>query len=220
MCGRFTLTTDPPALHAEFGIERLPEDYRARYNIAPTQPVLAILPGDSGWCVQSLVWGLVPHWSKDRNSAAKRINARADTLLEKASFREAFARRRCLILADGFYEWQKEGRYSRPLLIRRRDGRPFTFAGIWESWNRGPDGLLETCAIITTEPNDLLARIHDRMPVIVAPRDREAWLETDASVEQLAALLAPSPSEDFEMFPVSTLVNSPANDSIECIQPA
>jgi putative SOS response-associated peptidase YedK len=219
MCGRFTLTSDSHALHAEFGIEQIPPDYRPRYNIAPTQPVLAIVPDAQGWCARSLIWGLVPHWSKDRNSATRHINARAESLLEKRTFRAAFEQRRCLIIADGFFEWEKAGPYSRPVLIRRHDGRPFTFAGIWERWRPTADAAIETCAIITTEPNPLLSRIHDRMPVIIAPRDREAWLESDASVTDLTKLLRPYPDDELELVLVSALVNSPANDSVECIQP-
>ena len=219
MCGRFTLTPDPPMLHAEFGIDHLPSDYRPRYNIAPTQPVLSIVPGDHGWTARELIWGLVPHWSKDRTGAAKRINARAESLLEKPSFREAFERRRCLILADGFYEWEKAGNYSRPILIRRRDGRPFTFAGIWERWYQSPGVAVDTCAIVTTDANVALSRIHDRMPVIIPARDREDWLSGDTSMGELKALLKPAPESDLEYFPVSSLVNSPANDSPECIQP-
>ncbi|MEX2283017.1 MAG: SOS response-associated peptidase [Gemmatimonadota bacterium] len=219
MCGRFTLTADPPALHAYFGIDELPPDYRPRYNIAPTQSVLAILRNARGWSAQPLVWGLVPHWSKERNSGAKRINARAETLLEKPSFREAFEHRRCLIIADGFYEWEKAGAHSRPILIRRLDGRPFTFAGIWERWQQAPGAALDTCAIVTTTPNPMLARIHDRMPVIISPRDREDWLSSDADPAALMALLKPAPEEELEYFPVSAVVNSPANDSPDCIQP-
>ncbi len=219
MCGRFTLTSDPPALHADFGIDVLPPDYRPRYNIAPTQSILAIVPDSVGWCARPLVWGLVPRWSKDGASGAKRINARAESLLEKPSFREAFDLRRCLILADGFYEWEKAGSYSRPNLIRRRDGRPFTFAGIWERWYKTPDTPIDSCAIVTTTPNALLERIHDRMPVIIPPRDREAWLAADAGRSELSLLLTPAPAEELECFPVSSLVNSPVNDSPDCIQP-
>ena len=219
MCGRFTLTLDPPTIHAEFGIDELPPDYRPRYNIAPTQPVLSVVPGDQGWTARELIWGLVPHWSKDRAGAAKRINARAESILEKPSFREAFERRRCLILADGFYEWEKAGAYSRPVLIRRRDGRPFTFAGIWERWHQSADVAIDTCAIVTTDANSTLLRIHDRMPVIIPARDREDWLSADTGTSELQALLKPAPEGDLEYFPVSSLVNSPANDSPDCIQP-
>jgi putative SOS response-associated peptidase YedK len=218
MCGRFTLTSDPPSWHAEFGIE-LPADYRPRYNIAPTQPVLAIVAGKEGWRTATLSWGLVPFWARDRKDAAKRINARAESLLEKPIFREAFERHRCLIPVDGFYEWEKVGKQSRPLLIRRRDGRPFTLAGIWARWYEQPDTPLYTCSIITTRPGPSLGSIHDRTPVILEPHDRATWLDRAADPGRLQQLLASGPEDELEWFHVSTLVNSPANDLPECIQP-
>ena len=218
MCGRFTLSSEASDLHAEFGIDP-PADYRPRYNIAPTQPVLAIVAGSSGWRTATLSWGLVPHWAKDRKDAAKRINARAESLLDKAMFRDAFLRHRCLIPADGFYEWEKAGKHSRPVLIKRQDGRPFSFAGIWSRWYERPGEALYTCSIITTQPNALVARSHDRMPVILEPRDRALWLDPASEPAVLQALLVPFADEPLESFPVSALVNSPNNDSPECIQP-
>jgi putative SOS response-associated peptidase YedK len=218
MCGRFTLSSEPSDLHAEFGIDP-PADYRPRYNIAPTQPVLAIVAGSGGWRTATLSWGLVPHWAKDRKDAAKRINARAESLLDKAIFREAFLQHRCLIPADGFYEWEKVGKHSRPVLIKRQDSRPFSFAGIWSRWYERPGEVLYTCSIITTQPNALVARIHDRMPVIVGPRDRALWLDPASEPAALQALLVPSADAPLESYPVSTLVNSASNDSPECIQP-
>ncbi len=227
MCGRFTLTSDPPALHAEFGVE-LPADYRPRYNIAPTQPILALAAGRDGWRIATLMWGLVPHWARDKRDAAKRINARAESLLAKPIFRDSFEARRCLIMADGFYEWEKIGKHSRPLLIRRRDARPFTFAGLWARWLERPDAPLYSCTIITTRPTAQLACIHDRMPALIEPRDRETWLDRAVDAATLQKLLEPTelpdegpggPGGDLEWFPVSTLVNSADNDLPECIQP-
>ena len=219
MCGRFTLTSDPATLHAEFGIEA-PADYRARYNIAPTQPVLAVVADRSGdWHAATLSWGLVPHWSKDRREAARRINARAESLQEKPAFRDSFRTRRCLIPADGFYEWEKAGRHSRPMLIRRQDGRPFAFAGLWARWLEQPGQPLYSCTIVTTEPTPSLAHIHDRMPVILDARARSIWLDRSSDVETLQPLLRPAEQEPLEWHPVSTLVNSADNDLPECIQP-
>ena len=218
MCGRFTLSSESSDLHAEFGVDP-PADYRPRYNIAPTQPVLAIVAGSSGWRTATLSWGLVPHWAKDRKEAGKRINARAESLLEKPIFRDAFQTHRCLIPADGFYEWQKEGKHSRPVLIKRQDGRPFTFAGIWARWFERPDEPLYSCSIITTRPNELVSRIHDRMPVIVEPRDRASWLDRSTDIQALQALLVPADAAAMESFPVSSLVNSPNNDTPECVRP-
>jgi putative SOS response-associated peptidase YedK len=219
MCGRFTLTSDPAVLHAEFGIEP-PPDYRARYNIAPTQPVLAVVANRAGeWRGAALSWGLVPHWARDRREAARRINARAETLLERPAFRDAFLTHRCLIPADGFYEWEKAGGHSRPVLIRRADGRPFALAGLWARWLEQPDQPFYSCTIITTRPTPQLAHIHDRMPVILGPRARETWLSHSAEIGALQALLGPAETEPLEWFPVSTLVNSASNDGPECIRP-
>ncbi|MGH7467122.1 MAG: SOS response-associated peptidase [Longimicrobiales bacterium] len=219
MCGRFTLTCDAPALHAEFGID-LPADYRPRYNIAPTQPVLAVVSRHTGeWRTATLSWGLVPHWARDRRDAAKRINARAESLLEKPVFREAFQQRRCLIPADGFYEWQKGGSHSRPTLIRRTDGRPFAFAGLWSRWYDAQGSPLYTCSIVTTEASPLLQGIHDRMPVILEPRAYASWLARETDVDTLQGLLGSVADAALEWFPVSTLVNSAAHDSPACVQP-
>jgi putative SOS response-associated peptidase YedK len=218
MCGRFKLSAQPSELYAEFGIVDLPVDYTARYNIAPSQPVLSITAAPDGWQVVQLRWGLIPYWSQEPKGGSQRINARAETLVEKPAFRDAFQRRRCLVLADGFYEWGPvEGR-RQPVLIRRRDGRPFAFAGIWERW--GPrDQPLLTCAIVTTTPNALLARVHNRMPVILGRLQQEAWLDPHASPESLQSLLQPCAEDELEMYVVSPLVNSPANDVAECALP-
>ncbi|HSL69822.1 MAG TPA: SOS response-associated peptidase [Longimicrobiales bacterium] len=217
MCGRFTLTSDPPAIYAEFGINP-PADWHPRYNIAPTQPVLAVIGSAEGLRVGRLSWGLVPYWSKDRADAHKRINARAESLLEKPSFRDAFARRRCLILADGFFEWARIGSRRQPMLIRRPDGRPFAFAGLWDRWKPPEGEPLYTCTIVTTDANPTVRPIHDRMPVILGTRERALWLDRESSPDKLQAMLQPSTME-FEVVPVSPLVNSPANDGPEVLQP-
>jgi putative SOS response-associated peptidase YedK len=219
MCGRFTLTSEPSVLRAEFGLEP-PADYRPRYNIAPTQPILAIVARRTGeWRTATLSWGLVPHWARDRRDASRRINARAETLLEKPIFRDAFQQRRCLIAADGFYEWEKAGRHSRPILIRRPDGRPFAFAALWARWLDAEGAPLYSGSIITTRSSFALSRIHDRMPVILERRAYDTWLDRDADLTTLQNLLAPAADDALEWFPVSTLVNSPNNDLPECVQP-
>ena len=218
MCGRFTLTVEARAILAEFGVAA-PMEYRARYNIAPTQPVLAVTQGENGWVTGQLIWGLVPSWAKERRAAQLRINARAETAMTKPSFRESFHNRRCLILADGFFEWQGEGKYRRPMLIKRRDGRPYAFAGLWDAWRATDQPAVYTCTILTTEANAAIRPIHDRQPVMLNPREREVWLDADSTPARLSAVLQPSPVEDLEVFAVSSLVNSPHNDVPECVSP-
>src|SRR5687767_4848034 len=208
MCGRFTLTADAEALHTEFGIVA-PAAHAPRYNVAPSQSVLAVAAGPDGWRAGVLEWGLLPRWS--RSPGKPSINARAETVLEKPSFREPFEHRRCLILADGFYEWQGAGKYRRPMLIRRRDGRPFAFAGLWESHHREGRGEVHGCAIITTTPNEVVRPIHDRMPVILSRRGQRAWLDARTTAGELRDLLVPCPAEELEAFAVSSIVNAPAN---------
>ena len=172
MCGRFTLTIDPAHLQAAFPWAVIPNDLAPRYNIAPSQPV-AVIPNTGDNTLSMYKWGLIPSWSKDPSIGERMINARSETLAEKPSFRNAYRRRRCLILADGFFEWkQSPGMKSKqPIYIRLIDARPFAFAGLWEIWS-APDGSeLRTCTIITTQPNSLLESIHNRMPVILNPED-------------------------------------------------
>ena len=219
MCGRFTLAAEPDALRAEFEDLVLDPEYTPRFNIAPTQPVLALgLSRDgtprTGW----LRWGLVPHWADTPSIGSRMINARAETIATKPAFRDAFASRRCLILADGFYEWVGEGSAKRPFRIRLPDGRPFAFAGVWERW-REPDGeRLYTCAIVTTSAAPAIARIHDRMPVILDRVQREDWLRNDANADP-RGLLATYQAPGLEAYEVSRLVNHAANEVPECILP-
>jgi len=197
----------------------LPKGYRPRYNIAPAQEVW-VLVDDGTRRIETFRWGLVPSWAKDPKIGNKLINARAETLFEKPSFRAAVKQRRCLVLADGFYEWRKSDKGKIPLYIRLRSKRPFGFAGLWESWT-SPDGeALKTCAIITTQANELMKPIHERMPVIVPQEQRDLWLNSKIQNEtELASVLQPYPSEEMETYEVSRLVNSPANDQPECVQP-
>jgi putative SOS response-associated peptidase YedK len=221
MCGRFTLGSDPQTLQDVFDLAEtslLPP----RYNIAPSEAVTAIRvrEPDEGRRLALLRWGLVPSWAKEAKVGARMINARAETVATNNAFRTAFRRRRCLIPADGFYEWQQTGRGKQPFYMRMRDGLPFAFAGLWEFW-KGADGEgLETCTIITTQPSKLVAPIHDRMPVILDPSDYDLWLDPGMGDEQrLQSLLRPYPDERMVAYPVSTLVNNPANDDPACIAP-
>lgn len=223
MCGRFTLTVDPALLIEQFELgSPPPADLGPRYNIAPTQSVAVIANEDGPRTLELFKWGLIPSWAKDAKIGNSLINARAETLAEKPAFRTALKRRRCLVLADGFYEWQKLEARKQPMYIQLKDGRPFAFAGLWETWRPGggDSPVLKTCTIITTEPNALMAGIHNRMPVILQPADYAAWLTPGElpAVEALA-LLHSYPADAMQARPVSTAVNSPARDEAALVQP-
>lgn len=221
MCGRFSLTADPNTLQGAFPEFKVPTQITPRYNVAPTQPV-AVVPNDGRRAVDFFVWGLIPFWAKDPSIGSRMINARAETLAEKPSFKHAFRRRRCLVLADGFYEWQKRpgSKVKVPYYIRMEAGEPFAFAGLWENW-QAPDGSeIKSCTIITTEPNALVGKIHNRMPVILPPSAYEDWLDpAERAPQTLQGLLRPFPALELVAYPISTLVNNPANDVPEVIQP-
>lgn len=219
MCGRYTMASPEEWIREEFDLQALPEGFRPRYNIAPTQDVLAVVEGPEGPRAGWLRWGLIPSWAKDESIGNKLINARSETLAEKPSFRAAFARRRCLLVADGFYEWMKADDTKVPMYVRRRSGRPFAFAGLWERWRSADGGSVVSCTIVTTQACDEIAHIHPRMPVILAPETRATWLDPHATPERLSALLGPYDAGDLEAYAVSTLVNSPANDVPECREP-
>ena len=220
MCGRFALYSDPFALAKRFQAEALPA-LRPRYNVAPTQniPIVRAEEGKRRFALAR--WGLIPHWAKDTKIGYHTINARAETVAEKPAFRNAFKRRRCLIPADGFYEWQAipGSKVKQPWFIVLRDREPMAFAGLWEQW-RSPEGEeLESCSIIVTDANELMQPIHERMPVILAPGDWNAWLETDnKDAGGLQNLLKPYSAEDMAAWPVSMKVNSPRNDVEECVE--
>jgi putative SOS response-associated peptidase YedK len=219
MCGRFTLTADVNTLQDSFPFVEMPQGMQPHFNIAPTQPV-AVVPNDGRNRLDYFIWGLIPSWAKDPNIGSRLINARAETLQEKPSFRTAFRRRRCLVLADGFYEWKQGERGKTPMYIRLASGKPFAFAGLWESWN-APDGSnVLSCTIITTQPNELMATIHNRMPVILLEESYSIWLESgEADPQRLAGLLKPYPAAQMQAYPVSPMVNSPKNDLPELIRP-
>ncbi|HEX5104739.1 MAG TPA: SOS response-associated peptidase [Pirellulaceae bacterium] len=226
MCGRYTLRTPMTVLAQQFlfELDASLEGSGPRYNIAPTQDVAAVRIREAGGKRELAFfhWGLIPPWAKDAKIAYSTINARADTVAAKPAFRAAFKKRRCLVLADGFYEWQRSGKTKLPFLYEVDGGKPFALAGLWESW-RGPekgDGPpLESCALITTDANELASQIHDRMPVILDAADYDAWLDPEnQDRDGLEALLAPFPAERMTARAVSTVVNNARNDGSECVE--
>lgn len=226
MCGRFILGGNVQALAEQFsfGLEGV-RDIPPRYNIAPTQPVAAVrarnVKGERELAL--LRWGLIPGWAKDPAIGNRMINARAETAAEKPSFRSAFKRRRCLILANGFYEWKKVPGGKQPYLIRREDGAAFAMAGLWEHWQDPGGGEISTCAILTTAGNSMMATIHGRMPVILEEEHHSRWLNPMDAVsgtrDALLAMVQPREWEDMTAIPVSTYVNNPRNEGLQCIEP-
>lgn len=235
MCGRFTLKTPATVLIEHFALDgdavRQLSLFQPRYNIAPTQDVAIIRHDETGarqagW----MRWGLIPSWTKELGSARPMINARSETAAEKPSFRSALRRRRCLIPADGFYEWQQRGRTKQPYYIRRPDEAPFALAGLWEVWSdqqscpAGGDSAndrlkIESCTILTTSANAKLAQLHERMPVILTPGDYEVWLSREVQEPQeLEQLFEPLPEDELEFDPVSTIVNKATNDDPRCVE--
>ena len=221
MCGRYTLTVSVQDLHDLLPGFEIQGEVSPRYNVAPTQVMPIAWAIDDTRIVGPARWGLIPRWAKDESIGSRLINARAETLAEKPSFRDAFKKRRCLVPATGFYEWRKDEGKTRktPFLIRAPEGKPLTFAGLWETW-QSPGGAIRSFTIITTSPSAAVAPIHDRMPVIVPQSARQAWLAPGArDAGELSALLVPY-AGPLEFIEVSTKVNSPANESPECLLPA
>ena len=220
MCARYTLISEIPVIVEQFGVQEIEVEFRPRYNIAPTQQAPAIVNDGDNRLVQ-FRWGLIPSWAKDKSIGNKMINARAETLAEKPSFRQAFRKRRCIIPADGFYEWKKEGSGKVPYYIHLNTGKPFGIAGLYETWT-SPDGeTLSTCTLITTEPNSFMQPLHNRMPVILPPDAYARWLDpANQKTDELRTLLGPGPPGIMAAHAVSKTVNSPANDIPECIEPA
>jgi len=224
VCGRYSITTAPEAMRQLFDFANQP-NLAPRYNVAPTQtaPVLRLDPESGGRVLVQLRWGLVPSWSKDATGAAKMINARAETAHEKPAFHAAFRARRCLVPADGFYEWRLEDGKKQPFRIGLKGGATFAFAGLWESWSpagpKDPAAALETFTILTTEANAKLAPIHERMPVMLASEAHAAWLEPASPIEALRRLLVPFPAEPMAFYRVSARVNNVRNDDADCIRP-
>jgi putative SOS response-associated peptidase YedK len=228
MCGRFVSATPPDQIAAYFDAEAPEALLEPSYNVAPTNDIYAVLSDGTTRHVDAFHWGLVPLWAKDPKIGSKMINARAETLAEKNAYKSAFKRRRCLIPADGFYEWQKRPEAGakakkQPFFIHRTDGEPIAFAGLWEVW-RGPNKdqePLRSCTIITTTPNDTMAKIHDRMPVILPASAWDTWLDRDNDdLELLGKLLVPCPPELIAMHTISTDVNNVRNKGEQLIEPA
>ncbi len=220
MCGRFSLGATT-RLAQLFDLPDWPE-VPPRYNIAPSQDVAAVIRSREAAArkFRPMRWGLVPSWAKDSRIGNRLINARAETVATKPAFRRPLRERRCLILADGFYEWVREGRRKQPYCIRLCDGRPFAFAGLWDRWQPTDGTPLDTCTILTTTPNTLIQPLHDRMPVILAAGAYDLWLDPAVqNVERLQKLLAPYPADAMVAYPVSARVNNPANDSPDLLAP-
>jgi putative SOS response-associated peptidase YedK len=219
MCGRYTLIASPEALRALFRYEEQP-NFPPRYNVAPTQPIAIVRLVEGKRQFALVRWGLLPSWVKDPKTFTLLINARGESAAEKPAFRAAMKRRRCLIPADGFYEWQAAGERKRPFYVRARSGAPLAFAGLWETWT-GPNGEeLETAAIVTTRANRTLSPIHERMPVIVPPEAFDRWLDgANVDATTASALIAPAPDGLLEAYEISTAVNRTANDNPKLIEP-
>src|SRR5262245_44785632 len=224
MCGRYTLRVSPAELAEIFGVLETIE-WSPRYNIAPTQTVAAVRPREQGGGreLALLKWGLIPFWAKDARIASSLINARAETVATKPAFRAALKKKRCLIPADGFYEWQAVPgqKTKQPYYITVCDAPVFAFAGLWEHWTNPEGARVDTCSIITTDANELMQKVHTRMPVILDRDDYDLWLDRDVQdSEEVLPLLKPFPASRMQLVPISTLVNSPRNDKPECIAPA
>lgn len=216
MCGRFAFYSPAEAVIKYFGVPDAAA-IEARYNIAPTQSVPVVRDMDGENVLSLLHWGLVPFWAKEKSIGNRMINARAETVSEKPAYRAAFRHRRCLIPATGFYEWKRLADGKQPYFIAMRDERPFAFAGLWESWKgEDPDKPLESCTIVTTNPNEQLSNLHNRMPVILRQQDHETWLR--AAHDDAAALMRPYPDDDLVAWPVSKHVNNPKNEGPENIR--
>ena len=224
MCGRFSITMRPEAMRAFFGFIDEP-DFPPRYNIAPSQPVPIVVREQGKRRFLLVRWGLVPSWAKELPQSLL-INARAETIAEKPSFRGAFRHHRALMPADGFYEWQAGGPKNtkmgpkQPFYIRRKDGKPFAMAAVWDIWMPSGGSELDSCAIVTTEANETLRPVHHRMPVILDEKDWDLWLDPAATERELLALLRPAPEDLMEAIPVSTRINSAANDGPALQEPA
>jgi len=218
MCGRFALTTDADTLQQQFHVAAV-APVTPRYNIAPTQEIIAICQNGDGYRhVKTLRWGLVPPWANDSTIGARMINARSETVHEKPSFRQPIRYHRCLIPASGFIEWLRQPDGSKqPYYIQRKDGELLAMAGIWDTW-KGSEQIIESCSILTTHANNLIATLHDRMPVLLSPSEYDQWLDRNINdPQQLMGMYTPYPSETLRAMPISPLINNPRHDSPDCL---
>lgn len=220
MCGRFTLTAEREQIEERFSFRMTNLTLTPHYNIAPSQLVLNVMNDGNENRAGFLRWGLIPSWAKEEAIGNRMINARAETVAEKPSFKRALQKRRCLVIADGFYEWKAEGKKKTPMFITLGSREPFGFAGLWETW-KAPNGeAIHSCTIITTTPNTLMESIHTRMPVILSREAEALWLDrTIDDPQKLLPLLVPYPDKEMSVYEVSLFVNSPRNDAPTCIEP-
>lgn len=218
MCARFFLFADKSDLMEEFDLSEVSDEIHPRYNIPPASDILAVLDVDNKRQLRFLKWGFIPFWAKDESIGQKLINAKAETILEKPSFRSAFKSSRCIIPVNGFYEWKQEGKYKQPYAIKSREDKLLGLAGIWEQWDK-QERPLETCAIITTSPNKLIEPLHNRMPVIISKADYSIWLDSATPIEAVQHLLKPYPDELLTAYPVDRKVGNPRNSDVSCILP-
>jgi putative SOS response-associated peptidase YedK len=218
MCGRFGLFASGEEVAARFQLAEAPL-FEPRYNIAPTQPVAGVRAGEGGSALSFLRWGLIPSWASDPAIANKLLNARSETVTDKPSFRSAFKQRRCLIPASGFYEWQKvSASRKQPHFIRPRDGGFFALAGLWEHWHDPKGESIETCTILTTQANELMRPLHERMPVILDSAADGVWLDPRSSADALRSLFVPFASDRMEAIPVSLWVSNPKHEGPQCLE--
>lgn len=222
MCGRFTQQRPTAELAELFDAEPAPVQLEPRYNLAPTDEAAVVVERGDRRAIRAYRWGLIPTWAKDERIASKLFNARAETLDTSGAFRDSFRKRRCIVPADGFYEWQRSDGVRQPFLVHRADGAPLALAGLWSGWHHPEtEQVIRTFTIITTTANQALAGIHDRMPVILDPADWKTWLDpANTDLAELAGLLQPAPDPEIELYPVRALVNNVRNDGPELIEPA
>jgi putative SOS response-associated peptidase YedK len=219
MCGRFVLTVNPEVIQTAFDLTTMPPIMSPRFNVAPTQPV-AVISNENPHELTFYKWGLIPSWSKDASIGSKMINARSESAAEKPSFRSAFKRRRCIIPADGFYEWQQHGGEKIPMFIHMKGQEVFGIAGLWEVWHSPDGGEIRTCSILTTDANDFMQTIHNRMPVILHKEDYILWLSPEEEpTPVLQELMKPYSGDELTAYAVSKMVNKPGNDTPDLIQP-
>jgi putative SOS response-associated peptidase YedK len=221
MCGRFTFVISYAEFLRHYRIDREMNRFTPNYNVSPGENIPVVLTDDNMRVLDTYKWGLIPHWAKDPELGSRLINARAETIAEKPAFRHAFSSQRCLVIADGFYEWRKEGKAKLPYYIRLKDRPVFGFAGLWEQWKSPQGTVVKSCTIITVEPNEYLKGIHDRMPAILSREDEMKWIDPAKKDRQaLLSMLRPYDSGPMQAYEVSRAVNDPLNNSEECIKPA
>jgi putative SOS response-associated peptidase YedK len=219
MCGRFALYSSVDEIRQAFSVQQVEMDLKSSYNVAPTQQVAVVVNKDGVNHLQPMVWGLIPVWAKDASIGSKMINARAETLAQKPSFKRPLATQRCLVVANGFFEWQKTGPSRIPMFVRLRSGGPLGLAGLYDVWTSPSGEKITSCTIITTDANELVQSIHNRMPVILPQPEYQMWLDPRPKPpSELLPLLRPYMAQDLEAYPVSRLVNSPANNVPECVE--